>query len=494
MNALSKSADSDAMTRWRLDRYEVLGEIAHGGMGTVLLARLAGTGGFSRLFAIKMLHAHLAADGQFVNMLLDEARLASRIHHSNVVSVFDVCHGVQGLYVVMEYIDGVPFSRIMKAPELSYEQRLRVAVPALLGVLAGLEAAHNLVGDDGAPLGLVHRDVSPQNVLVGLDGVGRIADFGIAHAAARRTHTEPGMIKGTVAYMAPENARGERIDRRADLFSVGVMLWECLAGERLFRAENDAATLSRLLGRSIPPPSACQGHSGAALDAVCLMALDRDPAGRYATARDMAAALAGAADQGGWLVPPFAVADLVQSCFGQELDRRQAAIRACGVAPPRPPSLESPIETVTPATPAEGASVAALGCEGESGSLVLDISVDTAFGHIPPRARPPQAGHAAAIAAGLLVASFFAGALLTLRVAMLGAPVARAPLVAAQLPSPPPARPAVVVAPALASCSVGASVRSDDHRTRHMSHSKTHGHAGARSPRGDPALEHNPYF
>jgi len=260
-SAFPKAGDFEWSIGRRLDRYEVLGEIARGGMGTVLLARLAGTGGFSRLFALKMLHRHLAGDEQFVNMLLDEARLASRIHHSNVVPVLDVCHSEHGLYVVMEYIEGFPFSAILAAPAFSAEERIGIGVQVLLGVLAGLEAAHNLTDDDGVPFGLVHRDVSPHNVLVGVDGVARIGDFGIAQAAARLTHTEPGMIKGKVAYMAPESVRGEPTDRRADVFCVGIMLWECLTGRRLFKAENDAATALRLFQDVIGAPSVHQGRS-----------------------------------------------------------------------------------------------------------------------------------------------------------------------------------------------------------------------------------------
>jgi eukaryotic-like serine/threonine-protein kinase len=312
----------------RLDRYELIGELARGGMGTVLLARLAGAGGFARLFAIKLLHPHLAADEQFVHMLLDEARLASRIHHSNAVPIVDVCQSELGLYVVMDYIEGFTFNKILNASALGHDDRVRIGVQALLGVLAGLEAAHNLTDEDGTPFGLVHRDVSPSNVLVGLDGVGRIADFGIAHSGARITHTEPGLVKGKAAYMAPEQARGAVLDRRADVWGVGVMLWECLTGKKLFKSETDAATVLRVMKEPIPPPSKEQARSPITLDPVCKKALDRDVSKRYASAHEMAAELLRAAERAGCLATSIEAADLLRSRFGEEIAGRQQAIRA----------------------------------------------------------------------------------------------------------------------------------------------------------------------
>jgi serine/threonine protein kinase len=324
----SFARNSATVPRRRLDRYELIAEIASGGMGTVMLARLAGAGGFSRLFAIKLLHPHLAADQQFVHMLLDEARLASRIHHSNAVPIVDVCQSALGPYVVMDYIEGFPYSKLLVTSLLKHEERVRIGVQILLGVLGGLDAAHNLTDDDGEPLGLVHRDVSPQNVLVGLDGVGRIADFGVAHAGARITHTEPGTVKGKLAYMAPEQARGERVDRRADVFAVGVMLWECLAGRRLFKADTDAATVLRLIQEPIPPASSVHPHSPAELDAICKKALERDVAMRYASAHDMATELSRAAERAGCLATSIETADLLGERFAAEIAERKSAVRA----------------------------------------------------------------------------------------------------------------------------------------------------------------------
>jgi serine/threonine protein kinase len=318
--------------RRRLDRYELIAEIASGGMATVMLARLAGAGGFSRLFAIKLLHPHLANDPQFVDMLLDEARLAARIHHANAVPIIDVCQSALGLYLVMDYIEGFSFSRILGTPLLSPAERIRVGVQALLGVLAGLDAAHNLTDDHGVAIGLVHRDVSPQNVLIGIDGAGRIADFGIAHAGTRITQTQPGTVKGKIAYMAPEQATGGALDRRADVFAVGVMLWECLTGKRLFKAPNEAATLLKLLEDPIRPPSTIQPAAPVELDAICARALARPPEARYASAHDMAAELSRAAERAGCLASSMEAADLMRARMSQEItERRDAIQRYCSV-------------------------------------------------------------------------------------------------------------------------------------------------------------------
>jgi serine/threonine-protein kinase len=488
----------DAHLPRRLDRYELIGEIARGGMGTVLLARLAGAGGFARLFAIKLLHPHLAADEQFVHMLLDEARLASRIHHSNAVPVVDVCQSEHGFYVVMDYIEGFTFNKILNAAELSPDDRIRVGVQALLGVLAGLEAAHNLTDDDGASLGIVHRDVSPSNVLVGLDGVGRIADFGIAHSGARITHTEPGLVKGKVAYMAPEQAQGLRVDRRADVFGVGVMLWECLAGQRLFKAETEGATVLRLMKAPIGRPSAVQPRAPREIDAVCLKALERDVSLRYASAHQMAAELSRSAERAGCLATSIQAADLLRSRFGEEITGRQAAIRArcatltSGEKPSLPQSGQ--LRAVPP--PAADSSVVAMTAElpsvpAPSSSLRLEIAVD------PPRPRPLRDPRVLLALAGVLVS---VALVLVLVVRGRHAPSVAAPSTVMP-PSPPPVvplpTPAVIPPPPAATVEAHVEPasppppRAADKRHAHGTHS--HG-TGTGSPHPKPTFELNPYL
>ena len=224
--------------REMLDRYELITLLARGGMGSVYLARLPGAGGFQRLYAIKVMHPHLAEETEFVGMLLDEARIAARIHHPNAVPIVDVCHSTRGFYLVMDYIDGVTLARLLSATTtLPWRERTRAAIRVIIDALSGLHAAHELTDDDGRPLGIVHRDVSPQNIMAGADGVGRITDFGIALAASRIVASRPGLIKGKPSYMSPEQVSAAIADRRADVFAMGIVLWEALTNKRLFQAE-----------------------------------------------------------------------------------------------------------------------------------------------------------------------------------------------------------------------------------------------------------------
>ena len=276
----------------RLDRYELIAELAAGGMATVLLARLSGVGGFQRLFAIKRLHPHLAHEQDFVQMFLDEARLAARIHHPNVVPILEVGTSEAGYYLVMEYIEGETLARLMSASaQAGSRVQPRIVTRIILDVLAGLDAAHELRDDDNLPLNIVHRDVSPQNVMVGVQGTARITDFGVAHAATRLSSTRDGQLKGKLPYMAPEQLRGTRIDRRTDVYAAAAVLWEALTGRRLFDAEDEVVIFGRVLEGVIEPPSKVVPSLPRALDQVALRGLARDPDHRYQTAQEMAIAL-----------------------------------------------------------------------------------------------------------------------------------------------------------------------------------------------------------
>jgi len=212
----------------------VLGEaLASGGMGTVHLGRIVGASGFSRVVAIKRLFPGFATDASFRQMLLDEARFASRIRQPNVVPILDVVEAERDLYVVMEYVHGLPLAGALERAG-DAPMPVEIAVAIAEAVLLGLQAAHEARAEDGTPLGIVHRDVSPQNILIGADGVPRLIDFGIAKAATRLQVTDPGVIKGKAGYMAPEQLLSEPVSRHADVFSASVVLWEMLAGRRLF--------------------------------------------------------------------------------------------------------------------------------------------------------------------------------------------------------------------------------------------------------------------
>jgi len=314
--------------REMLDRYELIAPLARGGMGSVHLARLPGAGGFQRLYAIKVMHPHLAEETEFVGMLLDEARIAARIHHPNAVPIVDVCHSSRGFYLVMDYIDGVTLARLLSATgALPWRERTRAAIRVILDALAGLHAAHELTDDEGNPLGIVHRDVSPQNIMVGADGVGRITDFGIALAASRIVASRPGLIKGKPSYMSPEQVSAAPADRRADVFAMGIVLWEALTHARLFHAEMEVGALMQVMAAEIKPPSSIVPEVPASLDAVCMKALERPLERRWESARAMADALESAASAAGLLASTHEVSDVLRATFSDEFAARRALIR-----------------------------------------------------------------------------------------------------------------------------------------------------------------------
>jgi serine/threonine-protein kinase len=330
------SSGSGSRVRQRIGRYEVVGEIASGGMATVYLALLAGARGPQRFVALKVLHPHLAREPEFVAMFLDEARLASSIRDPHVVPIAEIGRTEDGFFLVMDYVEGDTLARFAaRAATRGTRLPRDVVVRVLLDTLAGLHAAHELTDEAGRSLGLVHRDVSPQNILLGTDGFARITDFGVARAAARLSSTRNGRLKGKLAYMAPEQARSESTDRRADVFAAGILLWEMLAGRRLFKAETEAATILRVVVDPIPRLCSVAPDVPACFDAVCAKALSRNPDDRYQTARQMADALAAAAAEAAssspldlGLASPRDVAAYVQQVIGQEIAMQRDVVRA----------------------------------------------------------------------------------------------------------------------------------------------------------------------
>jgi serine/threonine-protein kinase len=291
------SAEGRGRAPFVLDRYELHDEIASGGMATVHFGRLVGAGGFARTVAIKRLHPSFAKDPELVAMFLDEARLATRIRHPNVVPTLDVVAKHGELFLVMEFVLGESLGALGRALARRGERiPPAIAVAVVKDVLYGLHAAHEATSETGAPLRIVHRDVSPQNILVGADGVARVLDFGVAKAVGRLHTTREGQIKGKLAYMAPEQVLLEDVDRRVDVFAAAVVLWEALAGTRLFASDNPGMTLEKLLKESISSPSAHSAGISRELDAVVLRGLERHRDLRFATARDMAVALEGASE------------------------------------------------------------------------------------------------------------------------------------------------------------------------------------------------------
>ncbi|APR88560.1 serine/threonine protein kinase [Minicystis rosea] len=309
----------------RRDRYVVGEEIAAGGMATVHLGAMVGDAGFVRTVAIKRLHPQYARDPEFSAMLIDEGHLAARIAHVHVVATLDVVASSADLFMVMEYVHGEPLNRLLRAVVRRGERiPAPIAAGILAGALRGLHAAHEARDAYGRLLGVVHRDVSPQNIMVGIDGVARVLDFGIAKAAGRTHTTATGQIKGKFAYMPPEQLHAEELDLRADVYAAGVVLWEALVGARLFAGADQAPNLAKLIDPKVEPPSARAPALGTAYDDVTLRALQRDRDARFPTALAMAEAL----EACGPVALPGEIGAWVQAVGGEALAERARRIAA----------------------------------------------------------------------------------------------------------------------------------------------------------------------
>lgn len=304
-------------------RYALYNEIAAGGMATIHLGRLLGPVGFARTVAIKRLHPQFAKDPEFVSMFLDEARLAARVQHPNVVATIDVVATDGELFLIMDYVRGESLSKIVRTVR-KQGKRIppRIAASIMCGFLHGLHAAHEAKNERGEPLGLVHRDVSPQNVLVGTDGVARVLDFGIAKATGRIQVTREGHIKGKLAYMPPEQLTGREVSRAVDIYASAVVMWETLTGERLFKGETEGETLAKILRDPVVPPSSVDPEVTSIFDEPLMQALSRDVLKRPATAKELAISL----ERCSGLASPTEVGEWVEELVGHLLDAREVQI------------------------------------------------------------------------------------------------------------------------------------------------------------------------
>lgn len=292
-------------------------------MATVYLARTNGAGGFHRLFAVKRIHEHLSSDDAFAQMFVNEARIAARIHHPGIVSVFDVGEEEGRLYIAMEYLRGETLSFILNrawkgGPGMPYHMMAYLIASAC----DALHLAHELRDDHGEFLGVIHRDLSPRNMMIGYDGFLRVLDFGVAKAENAYPKTRTGTQKGTVAYMAPEQILGRNLDRRLDLFALGIVLWESTVGRRLFAAPNDFATAAKVRQAQIPPPTTVRENYPPALERIVLKALRREPDERYQTARELGDALRMFLASSPQLIASTDVSDLVNRLCVDRLERR----------------------------------------------------------------------------------------------------------------------------------------------------------------------------
>jgi hypothetical protein len=277
----------------RIGRYALFGQIGAGGMGVVLLGKLLGSAGFERIVAIKRVHPLMVKDDKFLSMFRRELRLLARVRHPNVIAALDVAEVDHELLLVMEYVHGESLAALLREATTRGEPiSPELAVTIASGVLNGLHAAHVATSPAGTPLDIIHRDVSPHNVLVGCDGLTRVVDFGVARSAGERQVTRVGELRGKPGYLAPEQIRGESVTHRADIYSLSVVLWEMLASRRLFSSKSLTATIDGVLRGNVPSLSSLLKRPFPdRLEAIVRQGLSRDPADRFATARDMAAAL-----------------------------------------------------------------------------------------------------------------------------------------------------------------------------------------------------------
>ena len=415
-------------------RYQPIAQIGRGGMAEVLLAMMDAGCGARRLVVLKRIWPELATDPEFMTMFLDEARLSVRMNHPNVVRTYEVlAHGAEAT-IAMEYLDGQPLTRVMNrlrgTAELSVPLRLRI----LMSVLAGLEHAHTLTDLDGKSLEVVHRDVSPHNVFVTYDGQVKLVDFGVAKTLAASHHTRPGALKGKLAYMAPEQLQPVEVDRRADLFAVGVMLWEMLAGRRLWQGMNEVQIVSQLAAGLPFPPLPMDAGLPPGLDAICEQALHPNPQYRYQTAaemeEDLERVLIGSEDS-----HARNLGRVVSLAFTAERAERQGLIEASSrlevgadipmAPPPRDAEPEAtpsgPSARRARTTPAEPIVARADARAGDRGATVAGDAVGRR-GHLPIssscvqaarprcRARAPTPAPEASTGPPPVVARVFAGA------------------------------------------------------------------------------------
>jgi serine/threonine protein kinase len=311
-----------------LGRYRVVDEIGIGGMASVHLARMDGPGGFQKWVAIKRIHPHLVEDESFVNMFLDEARVAARISHPNVATVFELGKHEDTYWIAMEYLHGEPLREVMRrTEEIGQPMPPEIACRVIADAAEGLHSAHELLGKNGEKLGLVHRDVTPHNLFVTYDGTTKVVDFGIAKFSSRMANTRAGTLKGKLAYMSPEQVAGEPIDRRTDVFALGVVLWELTTGQRLFRMESDLDTLAKVQECNVPRPSTLVRGYPIDLEKIVMKGLAKTKNERYRTAREFSRALQSLLMRRGLFIASDEVSAYMQSVFGDRIQKREAHLR-----------------------------------------------------------------------------------------------------------------------------------------------------------------------
>jgi serine/threonine-protein kinase len=354
-------------------------------MAEVFLAKMSGVGGFAKLLVIKKMLPHLNDDPEFHEMFLNEGRVTARLNHPNVCQVYELGDVRGEMFLAMEYLEGLAWSELVALLPRGRGVELRVAATVLGQICEGLRYAHEFVDVDGTPMPIVHRDVTPQNLFITTEGVCKLLDFGVSKVLTEGNRTRSGMLKGKLPYMAPEQIRGEPIDARADVFSLGVVLWEAIAGTRLFNRESDYQIWKAITEDPIRPATAFAPGLPPQIDAVIFRALERDRDRRYPSVRQFAAELRDVATAVGGTFDTTTLAQIVKSLGAGRLSERSAVVgRAIGRParhsdpPPLPAAITQPNPTIEPSVTSSielrDASVK-LRRKGRAGPIALVVAV-----------------------------------------------------------------------------------------------------------------------
>ncbi len=333
-DVIDDGATTELRRGTRLGRYELLLPIAKGGMARVWAARQHGIHGFSKTVAIKTILPNLAEEPEFERMFLDEARIAALVHHPNVCEIYELGEEGKVLYLAMEWISGESLVHILRSSGKMAPMDARLASRIVADACAGLHAAHNLTDEQGRPMNVVHRDVSPHNILISADGNVKVADFGVAKALGQmHSATMAGQVKGKIGYMAPEMITGAPVDRRSDIFAMGIVLYEATTGQRPFTGEGDPQVMHAILQGKFTLPSRIIRSYPPELEKIVLQAMSMDPAQRFHTADRMRHALEEWLAHSGSIVSQSHVGHFVQQRVGSTLSKRRERIRAAANAP-----------------------------------------------------------------------------------------------------------------------------------------------------------------
>lgn len=310
-------------------KYRLIAHLATGGMAEIFVATQSSLAGFQKLIVIKRILPNLSREKRFVEMFLDEARIAATLNHPNVVQIFDLGCIAGQYFIAMEYLPGESLSAVIRACR---KRRIRLphglAAGMILQAAEGLHHAHTMNGPDGKPLNIVHRDVSPQNIFILYDGLAKVVDFGIAKAALRNTKTRTGTLKGKYAYMSPEQITGRELDARSDVFALGVVLWECLTLRKLYNQENDLELLQAVTGQDAPAPRSLVEDVPEPLNEITLKALARDREQRYQSAGEFSAALRGFLKSSAEEWDHVAIGGFMQELFSERREKKRALIES----------------------------------------------------------------------------------------------------------------------------------------------------------------------